>query len=162
MGDCVYHWYFKGSFFFGRGGNLNLTMVVNEVWGSSSHLDPFYSYFINLLLESNLVDVLSYPMAPTSRNGMDGPFGASKILDRFLVLGSLSKIVYRFHSWTLISSISRHFKVDDCLTSRVWIFSNPLCILGGLKKIGHHFYLPGTHFKIKVDRYIYTNYKFNV
>ena len=83
-----------------------------------------------------MVDVVSYPMALTSRNGMDGPFGTSQILDQFLVLGTLSKIVYRFHSWTLISSISSHFKVDDCLTSRFWIFSNPLCILGGLKKIG--------------------------
>ena len=41
------------------------------------------------------------------------------------------------------------FKVLDCLASRVWIFPNPQCILGGLKKIGQHFCLPDTHFKIK-------------
>ena len=41
------------------------------------------------------------------------------------------------------------FKVHDCLTSRVWIFSNPLCILGGLKKIGQHFCLSDTHLNIK-------------
>ena len=43
----------------------------------------------------------------------------------------------------------RWFKVHDCLASRVWIFFNPPCIFGGLKKIGQHFYFPGTCFKIK-------------
>ena len=43
----------------------------------------------------------------------------------------------------------RWFKVRDCLASRVWIFFNPPCILGGLKKIGQHFYLLDTHLKIK-------------
>ena len=43
----------------------------------------------------------------------------------------------------------RWFKVHDCLASRVWIFFNPLCILGGLKKFGQHFYLRGSHLKIK-------------
>ena len=41
----------------------------------------------------------------------------------------------------------RWFKVDNCLTSRV--FPNPLCILGGLKKNGQHFCFLDTHFKIK-------------
>ena len=41
------------------------------------------------------------------------------------------------------------FKVHDCLPSRVWIFPNLPCNLGGLKKIGHHFCLSDTHFKIK-------------
>ena len=42
------------------------------------------------------------------------------------------------------------FKVHDCLAFRVWIFFNPPCILGGLKKIGQQFSLLGTHFKIKL------------
>ena len=41
------------------------------------------------------------------------------------------------------------FKVHDCLVSRVWIFFNPPCILGGLKKFEQQFYLPGSHLKIK-------------
>ena len=44
----------------------------------------------------------------------------------------------------------RWFKVHDCLTSRVWIFFNPPCILGGLKKSAQHFCLPGSHLKIKL------------
>ena len=43
----------------------------------------------------------------------------------------------------------REFKVHDCLASRVWIFLNPPCILRGLKKFGQHFFLSGTHLKIK-------------
>ena len=43
----------------------------------------------------------------------------------------------------------RRFKVHDCLASRVWIFFNCPCILGGLKKFGQHFCLPGSHLKIK-------------
>ena len=78
-------WNFQGGIFiFIFGGDLNLNVGDNEVWVSSSHQDPLDSFFRNLFLEENMVDVLLHPLAPNWRNGRYGPSWSLKEWISFL------------------------------------------------------------------------------
>jgi hypothetical protein len=103
------------------GGDLNLTLSSQEVWGKKARIDPLAGFFSQLFTRAGLVDVLPCQLKPTWRNGHLGSEGISKCLDRFLVAENLLEGVCRFRSWVLNANFTDH---------------NPVClqIVGNVNK----------------------------
>jgi hypothetical protein len=66
-------------------GDLNITLLDEEVWGSTNFsvsLEDQLKYIFN---SKNLVDIRSDRMVPTWRNGRQGSQAISKRLDRCII-----------------------------------------------------------------------------
>jgi hypothetical protein len=92
----------------GGGGDLNLTLSVEEIWGERAILDPLADFFSVFFSSADLVDTFPSPLSPTWRNGGQDPYGISKRLDRFLLNGRLLGDEFRSRSWVINSIISDH------------------------------------------------------
>ena len=67
------------------GGDLNLTLSTNEIWGKNMRVDalgPFFSYIFE---QKGLIDMAPTKLFPTRRNNRGGEQAVSKRLDRFLI-----------------------------------------------------------------------------
>ena len=79
-------------------GDLNLTLLDNELWGLKVKIDPPASYFLDIFEQVRLVDVVPSAMNPTWSNGRGGSAHIAKCLDRFLMEDSLSDLLGKY--WT--------------------------------------------------------------
>ena len=50
------------------GGDLNLTLTSNEVWGKNARLDSLGPYFNHIFEQKGLVDLAPLKIMPTWRN----------------------------------------------------------------------------------------------
>jgi len=71
------------------GGDLNFTISLQEVWGSSLEEDCQKGLFFSFLENSQLIDVELAKLSPTWRNFRIGDEEAAKILERFQFYESL-------------------------------------------------------------------------
>lgn len=70
-------------------GDLNLTLSMDEIWGSNRKKDPIAERLKNDFLKRNLVDVIPSQMRPTWENGRNDEAYVAKRLDRFLIHASV-------------------------------------------------------------------------
>jgi exonuclease III len=90
------------------GGDLNFTLSANEVWGTTTMIDPLVDFIDNLLHRSRLIDLQPSVITPTWRNGRTGYNGISKRLDQFILDSKLVDGHQQFQMWVDFSSISNH------------------------------------------------------
>ena len=67
------------------GGDLNLTLGPTEIWAGTTLEDTLSSFFKELFIRYNLIDIPLLKAGPTWTNGRRGAKNVSKRLDRFLV-----------------------------------------------------------------------------
>jgi len=65
--------------------NLSYTIALEEVWGSTTWIDPMVGMFHDALLTHNFIDIYQMDMAPTWDNGNAGEAYVAKRLDGFLM-----------------------------------------------------------------------------
>jgi len=70
-------------------GDLNLTLNMDEIWGSNRKKDTIAERLKNEFLKRNLVDVIPSQMRPTWENGTSDEAYVAKRLDRFLIHASV-------------------------------------------------------------------------
>ena len=80
-------------------GDLNLTLGLVEIWGGTTLEDTLSSYFKELSICYNLIDIPLLKAGPTWTNGRRGAENVSKRLDRFLVAEGLIDRFGRYRSW---------------------------------------------------------------
>eukprot|EP00253_Pinus_taeda_P008342 PITA_08342 len=83
------------------GGDLNFSIGRVEAWGQSAREDPLSDFFLNLLLDNNVIDPSPINLKPTWRNRRAGEAQVAKILDRFLLSEDL--ILKASEEWRLKS-----------------------------------------------------------
>lgn len=66
-------------------GDLNFSIGHSESWGQHAQLDPFSTYFENLLDSHNLMDISSAKIFPTWRNNRVEEDDLARRVDRFLI-----------------------------------------------------------------------------
>jgi hypothetical protein len=76
-------------------GDLNITLKIIEIWGSSVREDPLFEFLVQKFEEANLVDVEPIKTSPTCRNLRARKYMFSKRVDRFLVSNSVINYLYR-------------------------------------------------------------------
>jgi hypothetical protein len=92
-------------------GDLNFTLYLHEVLGMHPRRDPLEGFFVNLLEALHLVDLKTWKIIPTWRNGNKGDEWISKHLDRFLIHESLVEGPWSLKSWVGIGGHSYHFPI---------------------------------------------------
>lgn len=70
-------------------GDLNITLNMDEIWGSNKKKDPLADRIKNELLSRNWVDILPPKMLPMWENGRIENAYIAKRLDRFILHDSL-------------------------------------------------------------------------
>jgi hypothetical protein len=70
-------------------GDMNFTINSEEVWGTTTLVDPLAVFFKELFEKNKLVDVAPAELVPTWRNGRSGEYGIAKRLDRIYVAEDL-------------------------------------------------------------------------
>ena len=101
----------EGSFYHANliiAGDIKFNLLDAEIWVQNVHIDPLSTYFIRLLVSTNLVDIPPTCIIPTQRNGRSSDKGISKRLDRFLVSESLVPLFSCYCSWVHHLVISDH------------------------------------------------------
>ena len=76
------------------GGDLNLSLGHNEVWGPHAQVDSLAVYFVQKLTEKGLLDIEPVKLKPTWRNNRCREGRVAKRLDIFLVF---ERMVDRHH-----------------------------------------------------------------
>ena len=71
------------------GGDLNFSLGQTEIWGPHAQADPQAGFFLQKLVEKNLLDVEPIKLKPTWRNNRGGEARVAKRMDRFLVAEQL-------------------------------------------------------------------------
>jgi hypothetical protein len=89
-------------------GDLNFTLNIDEIWGTTTVLDPLAPFFKELFDDYPLVDVAPTELVPTWRNGRIGESSISKRLDRFYMHEDLMGPELRYRSWVEPTYISDH------------------------------------------------------
>lgn len=92
-------------------GDLNFSYLASEIWGISARMDDLGDFFLNMLMEKNLIDVLPHKLSPTWTNGRYGAEGVHKRIDRFLVKSTLLAHFPMHRSWVHTSKFSDHWPV---------------------------------------------------
>ena len=93
------------------GGDLNLTLLEKENWGSLARQYGL-SYFFSRLFESKeLVDIQPLKLTPTWRNNRSGDQAISKSLDRFFLLENLLSKSLIIKSWVEVGGMLDHLLV---------------------------------------------------
>ena len=81
------------------GGDLNFTLGQNEIWGPHAHADPLEGFFLQRLVEKNLLDIEPVKLKPTWSNNRGGEARVAKRLDRFLVAEQLVDRFFLVRQW---------------------------------------------------------------
>eukprot|EP00253_Pinus_taeda_P016357 PITA_16357 len=99
------------------GGDLNFSIGRAEAWGPSAREDPLSNFFLNLLLDINLIDPSPINLKPTWRNRRAREAQVAKILDRFLLSEDLISKVPILTQWVDEIGNSDHFPIFLDLSS---------------------------------------------
>jgi len=93
------------------GGDLNFTLGQTEIWGPQAQSDPQAGYFLQKLVEKNLLDIEPIKLKPTWRNNRGGDARVAKRLDRFLVAEQLVDRFFLVRQWVGSGGNSDHFPI---------------------------------------------------
>ena len=67
------------------GGDFNLTLSIDKVWGARKTEDPIVDFFMAKMEELNMVNIEPHMLSPTWSNERCGAVGITKILEIFLM-----------------------------------------------------------------------------
>ena len=74
-------------------GDLNFYEGVAECWGPKAVLDPFSNFFMDVVDQRGLIDVVPLKLNPTWRNRRCGEEHIAKRMDKFLVTKHLVSLI---------------------------------------------------------------------
>lgn len=89
-------------------GDLNLTLLAADIWGSYALVDELASFFKELFQSAHMVDILPIKLGATWSNNWSGEGSISKRLDRFLMPEYLVANMSRYRTWIEHSTFSDH------------------------------------------------------
>jgi hypothetical protein len=81
------------------GGDLNVTVNKDEMWGRSGQEDKLCTFFLEKIEACNLIDVEPVVFRGTWFNKWTGDEGIHKFLDHFLVKDDLLQSIHNYQSW---------------------------------------------------------------
>jgi hypothetical protein len=90
------------------GGDLNITLTADELWGGITAPASGGVFYINLFSSFNLFDILPNCIVPTWRNGRSGVEAIARRLDRFLISGNYLTSAAFPTSWVEYPYFSNH------------------------------------------------------
>jgi len=90
------------------GGDLNLSLGCEEVWGPKATSDSLSYYFIQSFAQKDQLDIEPTKLSPTWRNRRAGENRIAKRLDRFLVADRLVQKVVMVRQWVACGGVSYH------------------------------------------------------
>ena len=93
------------------GGDFNLSLGHNEVWGPHAQVDSLAGYFVQKLVEKGLLDIEPVKIKPTWRNNRSGDARVAKRIDRFLVAEQLVDRFFLVRQWVGSGGLSDHFPI---------------------------------------------------
>lgn len=93
------------------GGDLNLTVHKDEIWGSQGRVDKLSHFFLDRFKACNLIDVESVSLKPTRFNNRERADDIQKRLDRFLVKEEIFLSINHIRSWVDPRRYSDHWPI---------------------------------------------------
>ena len=82
------------------GGDLNFSLGSSKIWSPKAILDPLAEYFINFMVQKDLIDLNPIKLNPTWRNRRVGEERVAKRLDRFLIGDSITcSPIFQARQW---------------------------------------------------------------